>query len=157
MDTDIHGLFGRVPTPSGRAAAAPAAKAAPIVLFDGVCNFCNSSIQFILRRDRSRAFRFAALQSEAGRRLLQQFRLPEDDLESMVLIEDGRAYHRSAAGLRIARRLGWAWPLLYGLIVLPPFLRDAVYNLIARNRYRWFGKQDQCMIPTPDVRDRFLA
>ncbi len=129
----------------------------PIVLFDGVCNFCNASVNFILKRDPKGVFRFAPLQSETAKRLLEKFHLPLDDLDTMVLIENGKAYTRSTAGLRIARHLNAAWPLLYGFIVLPRFFRDTIYRLIARNRYRWFGKRETCMIPLPEWKERFLV
>ena len=125
-----------------------------IVLFDGVCNLCNSSVHFIIARDPAARFRFAALDSAAGQRLLAESGLSGS--LSVVLIENGRAYTRSAAALRIARRLRFPWPLLYALIVVPRPLRDAVYDWIARNRYRWFGKREVCMTPTPELRSRFL-
>ena len=128
-----------------------------IVLFDGVCNFCNGSVNFILKRDRKRVFRFAAMQSRAGQEILSRFGLPLADFDSMVFIEDGAAHVKSSAVLRIVRRLGGLWPLLYPLIFLPRSVRDAGYNLVARNRYRWFGKRDVCMVPTDDVKERFLA
>lgn len=126
------------------------------VLFDGVCNLCNSTVQFIIRNDRRGRFRFAALQSEAGRELLQQYQLPEKALNTVVLIAGGRAFTRSTAALEIARRLDSAWPICYAAVVLPPFLRDSVYDFIARNRYRWFGKQEACMMPSPELKQRFL-
>lgn len=125
-----------------------------VVLFDGVCNLCNASVTFVIERDRSDAFRFAALQSEQGRRLLTEYPGPIPD--SIVLIQEGRFYTRSDAALRIARRLGGPYPFLYPLIFLPRWLRDPVYNWVARNRYRWFGKRDSCMIPTPELRLKFL-
>jgi len=128
----------------------------PILLFDGVCNLCNSSVQFILKRDKQQAFRFASLQSEEGQKVLEQFEDTPEDLSSVVLVEDGKLYARSTAALRATRWLSGAWPLLYGFIVLPRPLRDAVYDWIARNRYRWFGKKDQCMIPSPELKSRFL-
>lgn len=126
------------------------------VLFDGVCNLCNASVRFILKRDPGGAFRFAALQSDAGRRLLAAHRLPEDALSSVVVVADGRAYRESDAALRIARGLRGAWPALGALRVVPRVVRDAAYRLVARNRYRWFGRQDQCMLPTPELKARFL-
>ena len=129
----------------------------PVILFDGVCNFCNSSVNFIIKRNREKDIRFAALQSEAGKRLLNEYRLPAREMESIVFIENGNAYQRSAAALRICRRLSGAWPLCYGFILVPRFIRDAVYNWIAANRYKWFGVQEQCMIPTPELRERFLS
>jgi predicted DCC family thiol-disulfide oxidoreductase YuxK len=128
-----------------------------IVLFDGVCNLCNGSVTFIIKRDPERRLRFAALQSDSGRALLGKVGLPRDALDTLVLVEGGRAYTRSTAALRIARRLSGLWPLFYGLIVVPRPLRDLLYRAVARNRYRWFGKRDTCMLPTPDLQERFLA
>jgi predicted DCC family thiol-disulfide oxidoreductase YuxK len=128
----------------------------PIVLFDGVCQLCNGSVLFIVKRDPSRQFRFAALQSTAGAALLRTFGLPTDVLDTLVLIEGDRVFTRSTASLRIARRLSGLWPLLYGLIVVPRPLRDLLYRVVARNRYRWFGRRDACMMPTPDLQERFL-
>lgn len=127
-----------------------------IILFDGVCNFCNSSVNFIMKRDARGYFRFAPLQSPRGQELQERFGLETDRLETFVLVEGERAHLRSAAALRIARRLGGLYPLLYAFIIVPPFIRDFVYGWFARNRYRWFGKRDECMVPTPDMRDRFL-
>lgn len=126
------------------------------VLFDGVCNLCNASVQFIVRRDPTGRFRFASLQSEAGRRLLEEHRLPTDELSTVVVVADGRAYTRSDAALRVARGLGGAWPALAALRLVPRPLRDAVYGLVARNRYRWFGRREACMLPTAEERSRFL-
>lgn len=127
-----------------------------VLLFDGVCNLCNSSVNFILARDPKAKFRFASLQSDEGQALLQEFEDRPSDLSSVVLIEDGQLYARSDAALRVARQLSGGWPLLYAFIVLPRALRDAVYDWIARNRYRWFGKRDSCMMPSPELRSRFL-
>ena len=128
-----------------------------VVLFDGVCNLCNGSVQFIIARDPDARFRFAALDSEAAKRMLREcgvtFPLPD----SMVLIERGTAYTRSSAALRIARRLRFSWRLSYALIIVPPALRDAIYDLIASHRYSWFGRRDACMVPTPELRSRFLG
>jgi predicted DCC family thiol-disulfide oxidoreductase YuxK len=126
------------------------------VLFDGECNLCNGTVQFIIKRDRRSRFRFAALQSEAGKAMLQEHRLPPEALDTIVLIADGRAYTRSNAALGIARRLDGLWPLCYAAVVIPRFLRNRVYDLIARNRYRWFGKREECMVPTPELRRRFM-
>lgn len=128
----------------------------PIVLFDGVCNLCSGSVQFILKRDPKGTFRFASLQSDAGRRLMLEHGLDPDALSSVVVIEDGRAYQESSAALRIARHLPGAWKLLRVFTVVPRSLRDAVYRWIARNRYRWFGKTEACWLPTPELRARFL-
>jgi len=122
-----------------------------IVLFDGVCNLCNSSVQFIIKRDTKDYFRFDSLQSyiEKGNSL------PINE-DSIILIENGQFYSRSTAALRIAKRLNGLWKLLYVFIIVPPFIRNAVYDYIARNRYRWFGKQDSCMMPTAEMREKFL-
>jgi predicted DCC family thiol-disulfide oxidoreductase YuxK len=129
----------------------------PIVLFDGVCNLCNGSVQFILKRDSQVRFRFASLQSEAGRSLLVEHGLDPDALSSVVVIEGGRVWQESSAALRIARHLPGAWKLLRVFTVIPRPLRDAVYRLIARNRYRWFGKSETCWLPTPELKGRFLG
>lgn len=129
----------------------------PVVLFDGVCNLCNGSVQFILKRDPQARFRFASLQSEAGRSLLVEHGLDPDALSSVVVVEDGRVWQESSAALRIARHLPGAWKLLRIFTVIPRPLRDAVYRLIARNRYRWFGKSETCWLPTPELKGRFLG
>lgn len=127
-----------------------------LVLFDGVCNLCVSSVQFILRRDRRAYFRFAALQSPVGQHLLRQYavQLPAD--ESVVLIERGHAYTHSEAALRITRRLGGLWPLLGVLVLVPRPLRDRLYLWVAARRYRWFGRRDACWVASPQARERFL-
>lgn len=128
----------------------------PTILFDGVCNLCNGSVQFILRRDPQARFRFASLQSEAGQRLVTQQGLDPQVLSSVILIEDGKVYRESTAALRIARHMTGAWKLLRVFVLVPRPIRDAVYRLIARNRYRWFGKSETCWLPTPELRARFL-
>jgi predicted DCC family thiol-disulfide oxidoreductase YuxK len=128
----------------------------PVVLFDGVCNLCNSSVQFIIARDPSARFRFATLQSPTAQRLIEESGAGSPLPDSIVLLENGKLYTRSTAALRIARRLQFPWPLLYAWIVVPRLLRDVAYDWIARNRYRWFGKRDACMMPTPELRARFL-
>ncbi|WP_025847407.1 thiol-disulfide oxidoreductase DCC family protein [Paenibacillus ehimensis] len=128
----------------------------PLVFYDGVCGFCQRVVQFIIPRDRSAVFRFVAIQSETGSRLLRRHGLDPAELNTFVLLEQGRVYTRSTAGLRVLRRLDGAWPLLYALIVVPRPVRDLVYKWIAANRYRFFGKSDSCMLPPPEVRERFL-
>ena len=128
----------------------------PIVLFDGVCNLCNRAINFVIDRDPELVFRFASLQSHVGERLLTGFEIDTNETDSLVLIEEGRAYVCSTATLRIVRRLGKLWPVVYGLIVVPRPLRDAVYKAIARRRYRWFGRRETCRLPTPEEQARFL-
>lgn len=128
----------------------------PVILFDGVCNFCNGAVNFVIKKDKRKTIRFAALQSDTGKALLQQFGLPQNDLRSFLLIENGQLYNRSTAVLRVCRHLKGLWPLCYGFIIVPAFIRNAVYDLVARNRYKWFGQKEECMIPTPDVKARFL-
>lgn len=127
-----------------------------ILMFDGVCNLCNGVVQFVIRRDPEGKFRFAALQSETGQDLLARFRLPLEDFETFVLIEQDRNYTKSTAALRMVRRITGLWPLLYIFIIVPRPIRDFVYGVVARNRYRWFGRQDRCMIPTEGMAERFL-
>jgi predicted DCC family thiol-disulfide oxidoreductase YuxK len=129
----------------------------PTILFDGVCNLCNGSVQFILKRDPQARFRFASLQSEAGRRLVTEQGLDPEVLNSVILIEDGRVYRESTAALRIARHMAGAWKLLRVFVLIPRPIRDVAYRLIARNRYRWFGKSETCWLPTPELRARFLS
>jgi predicted DCC family thiol-disulfide oxidoreductase YuxK len=128
----------------------------PILLFDGVCNFCNSAVNFVIDHDRSGRFRFASLQSDAGRALLQRHGLGDLPLSTMVLIDEGRAYSDSEGVLRAARRLGGAFALLVPFLLVPRRLRDAAYRAFARRRYRLFGQSDQCRVPTPEIRARFL-
>ncbi len=127
-----------------------------VILFDGVCNFCNSSVNFIIKHDENKIFRFAALQSEAGQKLVKEYGMDKPGLDSIILIENGRAYTHSTAALRIAHHLGGIYSWAHALIYLPRGLRDLFYRMFASNRYRLFGKQEQCMIPTPEVKARFL-
>ena len=113
-------------------------------------------VNFVIRQDRKKIFRFTALQSKTGQELLQQYELPADKLDTFILIDKEKAYQKSAAGLRLYNKLPWYWKWTQVFWIAPKFLRDAVYDFIARNRYKWFGKKDECMIPTPDVKDRFL-
>lgn len=126
-----------------------------ILLFDGVCHFCNSSVQFIIKRDQAAYFRFASLQSEAGQALLAQYNIPTD-VDSVILIENGRAYTESTAALKVCRQLDGAWKLFYGLLIIPPFIRNYFYRLFAKKRIRLFGQTDACMLPTTKQRTRFL-
>lgn len=131
-------------------------KEGPVILFDGVCNLCNGSVQYVIRHDRYAIFKFASLQSDSGQQLLHKYHLPQSNFNSFVLIQDDKAYTRSTAALKVAAKLSGIVKLLYGFIIVPAFIRDAVYNFIARNRYKWFGKKDTCMIPTPALKSRFL-
>ncbi|MEO6327763.1 MAG: thiol-disulfide oxidoreductase DCC family protein [Ginsengibacter sp.] len=127
-----------------------------IILFDGVCNLCNGTIQFIIKRDKKGYFNFASLQSLEGQKLLELHKLPLNNFNSFILIENERAYTRSTGALKVLKKLSGLWPLLYVFILIPKFIRDLVYNRIATNRYKWFGKKDECMIPTPQLKARFL-
>ncbi|MYH08810.1 MAG: DUF393 domain-containing protein [Gemmatimonadales bacterium] len=132
----------------------------PIVLFDGVCNLCAGAVRFIIPRDRCGRFRFAALQSDAGRRILAATGVEtpgaDEPPESLILVADRRTYARSGAALRIAAGLGGGWPLLAVFLVIPAPLRDLAYRFVARNRYRWFGKQTACELPRTEESWRFL-
>ncbi|MEP6724850.1 MAG: thiol-disulfide oxidoreductase DCC family protein [Bacteroidota bacterium] len=127
-----------------------------IVLFDGVCNLCSNSVQFILKKDKKNQFLFGSLQGKAGQEYLRKFNLPANTFNSFMLVEDQKLYTRSAAGLRMLKHLGSGWSLLYAFIIIPKFIRDGIYNLVAKNRYKWFGKKDACWIPTPALKAKFL-
>lgn len=133
----------------------------PVLFFDGECNLCNGAVQFIIKRDSKKQFLFAPLQSPMGHKAMQDAALagPKGGvkLSTIILWSKGKYYTRSAAALRTARLLNGLWPLCFVLIIVPPFIRDAVYDLIARNRYRWFGKRNECMIPTPELKERFIS
>jgi predicted DCC family thiol-disulfide oxidoreductase YuxK len=128
-----------------------------VIFYDGECGLCDRLVQFVLPRDPRGWFRFAALQSEYARKALAAAGMPSDDFDTMVLIESGRAYVRSSAALRVLRRLRWPWPIFFPFIVVPPFVRDAVYRFIARNRHRWFARPESCGLPKPGWRERFLS
>ena len=127
-----------------------------MIVFDGVCNLCNTLVQFVIARDPKGRFQFAPMQSESGRRVLRESGAGEPYPDSIVLVESSQIYVGSTAALRIARQLGLPWSLAYGLIVVPRPVRDWVYTLVANHRYKWFGRRQTCMVPTPDVRARFL-
>ena len=139
-----------------------------VVLFDGVCNFCDASVNFIIRHDKLGYFKFAPLQSDEGRRLANEYGFDSatastettSDLiaiDSVILVEDGTAYAHSTAAVRILRRLGPPWSWLYAMVIVPRPLRDWAYRLFAKYRYRLFGRKAQCMLPSPEVRARFLT
>jgi len=128
-----------------------------VIFFDGVCNLCNGAVQFVIKRDRKNYFKFAALQSDFAQQTLLGFNLQVKQGDSFVLLENGKVYEQSTAALKVARELNGLWPLLYVFIIVPPFIRDPVYKFIARNRYKWFGKQESCWIPTPELKDRFYS
>jgi predicted DCC family thiol-disulfide oxidoreductase YuxK len=129
---------------------------ASLVLFDGVCNLCNGFVQFVIARDSDGRFQFGSLQSASARRVLELHDLPTPLPDAIVLIDDGQLYTRSTAALRIARQLVFPWPIAYALIIVPRPLRDWIYDLVARHRYRWFGKRAHCMLPAAALRSRFI-
>lgn len=123
-----------------------------IILFDGVCNLCNGAVNFVIKRDKKNVFKFATLQSEHA----EEFGFDLTKMDSIILIDGDKNYSKSSAALHIARHLSGAYPLLYAFMILPKFIRDWVYDYIAKNRYKWFGKKESCMIPTPELQDKFL-
>ncbi|HLR66945.1 MAG TPA: thiol-disulfide oxidoreductase DCC family protein [Virgibacillus sp.] len=126
-----------------------------VLLFDGDCNFCDKSVQFILKRDAKKHFKFASLQSEAGEDLREKFHVPAN-IDSLLLIENRRFYTKSSAALQVCKHLTGLWKMLYIGILIPKPIRDAVYNVVANNRYTWFGKKNSCRLPTPGEREQFL-
>lgn len=126
-----------------------------IILFDGICNLCSSSVRFIIQRDPGREFKFASLQSEAGKQYIEQYNIHET-IDSIVLIKDGKVYLESTAALKIASRLKWPWRIFGILLGIPKPLRDRLYKWIAKNRYNWFGRDESCMMPSKENRDRFI-
>ena len=128
----------------------------PIILFDGICNLCDGAVKFVIKHDPENQFLFASLQSEAGQRLLKQYKLPLENFNSFILIQDEKVYSKSTGALKVARQIKGVWSWLYIFIIIPAFIRDAVYAWIAQNRYKWFGKKEACMIPTPGLKARFL-
>ena len=128
----------------------------PIILFDGICNLCNASVQCVIRHDSKQIFRFASLQSRFGQEILSNNNLPVNDFNSFVLFDDSKIFTRSTAALKVARKLNGFIKLLYAFIIIPKFIRDAIYNIIAKNRYKWFGKKNECIIPTAELKSLFL-
>lgn len=127
-----------------------------IILFDGVCNFCNSSVNKIIKYDKKNKFKFAALQSDTGKKILEKHAIDSTKIDSIILIENDNAFIKSTAVLKIAKHLSGLYPIAYGFIIIPAFVRNIVYNFIARNRYKWFGKKNSCMIPTAEVKEKFI-
>lgn len=127
----------------------------PVILFDGVCNLCDSSVQFILKRDPEGYFKFASLQSETGQKLLKKYGF-STDINSFVLIEDGKGFVKSSAALHVCMHLKGPWKMLFILRMIPPFIRDFFYDIVANNRYKLFGKKESCMLPSPKWKKRFL-
>lgn len=127
-----------------------------IILFDGICNLCNRSVQWLIARDTKARFRFGTLQNAAARELVESVHVEQRDMGTVLYVKDGRVLDRSTAALTILKDLGGLWSLTYAFIIVPPVLRDAVYRWVARNRYKWFGQRSTCMVPTPELRSRFL-
>ena len=128
----------------------------PILLFDGVCNLCAGSVQFVLKRNKKENILFASLQSEFGQKKLQESKLPEDYAASLVFLENGKTYVTSEAALRLFKHLDGLWKSASIFLIVPKFIRDAVYNWIAKNRYKWFGQKETCWIPEQKWKRRFL-
>lgn len=128
----------------------------PVIIFDGVCNLCNGAVAFIIKRDHSEKFSFAPIQSSAAKTLISKLNIPEDTFDSILLIENTEYYIKSTAALRICKKLSSIWPLVSVLIIIPRPIRDYFYDIVARNRYRWYGKREQCMIPNKKIESRFL-
>ena len=129
----------------------------PLLLFDGVCGLCDRAVDFILAHDHQRQFLFSPLQSPAGQATLRRSGLDPNYLQSPVLFHGGKIYTYSSAALNVARLLGWPWKIFYLGILCPPFIRNAIYRVIARHRYQWFGKRDTCRMPTPAERELFIT
>ena len=127
-----------------------------IILFDGICNLCNNAVKFVLKRDKNSTFKFASLQSDVAKKLLHNKEVPDIDAGTFVLIENGIIFTRSTAALKVCKYLSGFWPLMTAFLFVPQLIRDWVYNLISKNRYRWFGKRETCMIPSPEVKNKFL-
>jgi len=127
-----------------------------IILFDGVCNLCNSSVNFIIDRDAKNIFRFASLQSEVGQKILSKFGLNGNEFDSIILISDNKYFIKSTAAINISKDLKFPWKLSVVFLIIPVFLRDYLYDILAKNRYKWFGRKDSCRIPDPEIKNKFL-
>ena len=128
----------------------------PTIFFDGVCNLCTGSVQFIIKHDPKHYFRFASLQSKLGQQVSQQFNLRSEEFGSFILLEEGKIYTKSTAALRVTKKLDVLWPVLFSFMIVPPFIRNWVYSFIAKNRYRWFGKKESCWLPNVELSNLFL-
>lgn len=127
-----------------------------IVLFDGVCNLCENSVQFIIRKNKKKNIQFASLQGLFGQAILKENKLNTTEFSSLIFVENGRIYTKSSGALRITKHLKGLWPLMICFLIVPKFIRDGVYNYIAKNRYKWYGKKTSCWLPTPELKQRFL-
>ena len=128
-----------------------------VILFDGVCNLCNSSVNFVIRNDKKDVFKFAPIQSDFGKIALKKHHINSKDTDSIILIDDDNYYIKSSAALYIAKNLSGAYPLLFCFMLVPKFMRNWVYDVVAKNRYKWYGKKENCMIPTPELIDKFYS
>jgi len=128
----------------------------PLILFDGYCNLCSSSVQFIINRDKKKQYFFASLQSEIGAKILEHFKINSTNLESVILFKKNKVYIESNAALQIAKTLSGLWPIMYIFIIIPSFLRNIVYRFVSKNRYKWFGKKKSCWMPNKEILSRFL-
>jgi predicted DCC family thiol-disulfide oxidoreductase YuxK len=127
-----------------------------IILFDGICNLCNHSVQFIIKHDKKGKFRFASLQSNFGKAQISNYQIDTNKINSVIYIKGNKVFTRSLAALKIVKSLDGFWPLFYIFIIIPPFLRNCIYDFIARKRYKWFGKKESCMVPLPELKSKFL-
>jgi predicted DCC family thiol-disulfide oxidoreductase YuxK len=127
-----------------------------ILLFDGVCNLCNNAVDFVIQRDSKDRFKFAALQDPKTKSILKDYQINLDYIDSIILIRGDQIFHKSKAALETASKLSGLWPLLYVFVIIPAFIRDPVYDWIAKNRYKWFGKKETCRLPTPKEKSKFL-
>ena len=127
-----------------------------VVYFDGVCNLCNGAVNFLIDQDKKKQLKFASLQSEAGEEVLRRYGLPDREYDSFIFLKDGTLYQKSDAVLEVVKTLGGGWSLLYGFRIIPCAARDWLYTQVAQNRYRWFGKRNECRLPTPELKARFL-
>ena len=128
-----------------------------VIFFDGVCNLCNASVNFIIKKDKNNIFKFAALQSDFAKKTLASFPKDKTQADSILYLENKKLYSKSSAVLHIAKHLNGGYPILFGFIIVPKFIRNFAYDFIAKNRYKWYGKKQECMIPTPEIKSKFIA
>lgn len=128
-----------------------------LLLFDGVCNLCNGAVNFIIDKDHCNRFVFASLQSKLGQQMARKYNFPKDDFKSMVLVKGNKVFLKSDAALEVSRDLSKGWRLLFAFKIIPKFIRNGIYDIIAANRYKWFGKEDQCRVPSADLQNRFVS
>ena len=131
-------------------------KVAPVIFFDGVCNLCVGAVQFVLKRDKKNIFRFASLQGKSGQEMMKAHQLGDHHYKTFIIEENGKLYFRSTAALKVFKLLGGAWSLVYAFIIIPAFIRDAIYNFISDNRYKWFGKKEVCWLPKEEWTSKFI-